>query len=274
MRFTLALPLLFTILTSFSSLAIAAPTIDLWPYWEKHTENSEKTIDHSEFSSVLQNNVVLDKSLNLTRVRYGSFSAEDKKTLKAYIKRLEGTKITQYNRDEQYAYWINLYNAVTVDLVVSNFPVESIKEIGGGFFSGGPWDEKLITVEKKRLTLNDIEHRILRPIWKNPLTHYGVNCASIGCPNLRMEAFTGENVLTALRANAEDYINSPRGVKFEGGALQASKIYNWFAVDFGSSEQAVISHIRQFAAPKLSAKLDAASGIGGYYYDWSLNGAK
>lgn len=270
MRFILA----FLLFAGFSGLASAAPEANLWAYWDKHAPDSEKTIDHSAFTQFLQNNVVVDNSLKLNRVRYGDVSAADKKSLKAYIKRLEATKITEYNRDEQYAYWINLYNAITVDLIVANFPVDSIKDIRGGLFSGGPWDEKLITVEGKRLTLNDVEHRILRPIWKNPLTHYGVNCASIGCPNLRMEAFTAENALESLRANAKDYVNSPRGVKFDGSALQASKIYNWFAVDFGGSEQALISHLRKYATPALSAKLDAANGVDGYYYNWSLNGAK
>lgn len=262
------------LLASFSHTALAAPSPDLWKYWSQHAPDNEKTIDHSAFTAFLQANTVKDEKLKLNRIRYGAVSSADKKTLKDYIKALESTKITQYNRGEQQAYWINLYNAVTVELVVDKYPVDTIRDIGGGLFSGGPWDEKLITVEGKAMTLNDIEHRVLRPIWPGPLNHYGVNCASIGCPNLRTEAYTAENLEESLRANAKAYVNSPRGVRFDDGDLQASKIYDWFSSDFGNSEQALISHLRQFAEPALSARLDAASGIDSYYYDWSLNGAE
>ncbi len=270
MRFTLA----FLVLIGFCSAALAAPQPELLPHWKNHAPDSEKSIDHSAVTGFLQKYVVADPKLKLNRVRYGAVSAADKKGLKTYIKQLEDTKITQYNRGEQRAYWINLYNAVTLDVVMDNYPVESIRKIGGSLFSGGPWDEKLITVEGKSLTLNEIEHEILRPIWPDPLNHYGVNCASIGCPNLRKEAYTSKNLMQALRANAKDYVNSPRGAKFNGDALEVSKIYDWFAVDFGGSEQAVISHLRKYAEPKLSAQLDAADGVSDYFYDWSLNDAK
>lgn len=270
MRFILAL----LTLTAFSGLALAAPEAEPWPYWEKHASDSEKTIDHAEFSQFLQKYVVEDKTLKLNRVRYSAVSDADKKKLKSYIKSLEEVKISEYDRDQQRPFWLNLYNAVTLDVVLDHYPVKSIRKIGGGLFGSGPWDEKLIQVEGKELSLNDVEHRILRPIWPDPLNHYGVNCASVGCPNLRKQAYTAGNFIQALRANAKDYINSPRGANFEGQSLALSNIYQWYAVDFGKSEQAIISHLRQYAAPELSAKLDAAQGVEDYYYDWSLNEAK
>lgn len=268
------LALAFVFLAGFAGIANAAPKPDLWKVWSAYAPDSTQTIDHTAFTQFLQKYVVKDTKLKLNRVRYSQVSNADKKALKAYIKRLEGIKITHYNRDVQRAYWMNLYNAETLNLVLEHYPVSSIKKIGGGFFSSGPWDEKLLTVEGKELSLNDIEHRILRPIWTDPLNHYGVNCASVGCPNLRMQAFTGKDVTKALRANATAYINSPRGVRFKDGKLEVSEIYDWFSVDFGGTQQAVISHLRQYAAPALSAKLDAAKGIDGYMYNWSLNDAK
>lgn len=268
MRFLFAVLLLALPL----GMATAAPSPDLWKYWSQHDNQNQENIDHAAFTRLLKKYVVADGSLN--RVRYGAVGKADKKALEDYIGRLEDTKITGYRKSEQQAYWINLYNAVTVDLIVENYPVKSIRKIGGGLFSAGPWDDKIITVEGKPMSLNDIEHRILRPLWKTPLNHYGVNCASIGCPNLRSQAYTGQNVTQALRANARDYINSARGAKFSNGELQVSKIYDWFNVDFGGSQTAVISHLRQYATPERSAKLDAAGGIDDYYYDWSLNDAK
>ncbi|MCV5656507.1 DUF547 domain-containing protein, partial [Escherichia coli] len=78
----------------------------------------------------------------------------------------------------------------------------------GGLFSFGPWDQDVIIINGKSLTLNDIEHRILRPIWQDPRTHYAVNCASLGCPNLQTQAFTAENTQALLESAAKTFINS------------------------------------------------------------------
>ena len=88
------------------------------------------------------------------------------------------------------------------------------------------------------LSLDDIEHGILRPIFRDPRVHYAVNCASIGCPNLRLDAFTGANLDKELDAGARDYINSPRGLAFPGGKTTASSIYKWFQEDFGGNQPA------------------------------------
>lgn len=124
--------------------------------------------------------------------RYAEVTKEDKTLLNDYLDQLSKLDPREFNRQEQYAYWVNLYNALTVKLILDNYPVASITKLGG-LFSFGPWDEKVFTVAGQTLTLNDIEHRILRPIWKDPRTHYAVNCASLGCPNLQSQAFTAQN---------------------------------------------------------------------------------
>ena len=112
-------------------------------------------------------------------------------------------------------YWINLYNAFTVHLILEHYPQDSIVDIRYGFFDFGPWDEKLLQIEDEEVSLNDIEHRILRPIWKDPRLHYALNCASLGCPNLQPESFYPGNVESLLNSRARDYINHPRGLRFE-----------------------------------------------------------
>ena len=102
--------------------------------------------------------------------------------------------ITDYNKKEQLAYWINLYNSLTIKVVLEHYPVKSIKEIKlSGIFKPGPWKKELVIIEGKKLSLDNIEHDILRPIWKDNRVHYAVNCASIGCPNLQNSAFTAKN---------------------------------------------------------------------------------
>lgn len=252
-----------------AGLAAAAPEAEPWPRWQAHDPTSEAVIDHGAWQAFLARYVVQDEALKLNRLRYRAVTDADRTALDAYIRRLGATEIATYNRDEQFAFWLNLYNAVTVALVLDAYPVKSIRDIGGGLFGRGPWDEEAVTVEGTTLTLNDIEHRILRPIWNDPLVHYGANCASVGCPNLL--AYTGADARQQLRDNARAYVNSPRGVRFADGRLIVSKLYEWYRADFGGSEAAVISHLRRFAAPALSARLDAADGIDEYVYEWGLN---
>lgn len=251
--------------------AAAAPEAEPWDRWRPHDPTSEATVDHGAWTAFLKRYVARDETLDLDRVRYAAVTDADRAALEAYIRRLENTAIADYDRDEQFAFWLNLYNAVTVRLVLDAYPVDSIRDIHGGLFDRGPWDREVTAVADTELTLNDIEHRILRPIWNDPLIHYGVNCASVGCPNLRTRAYTGAEVHMQLRENARAYVNSPRGVRIDDGRVVVSKIYDWYQEDFGGSEAGVISHLRRYAAPALSARLDAADGIDGYAYDWSLN---
>ena len=122
--------------------------------------------------------------------------------------------------------------------------------------------------------MDDIEHRILRPIWKDPRIHYGVNCASIGCPNLRRVAFTSENADGLLSQGAVEYVNHHRGAKVENGKLTVSSIYEWFQEDFGGNDRGVIEHLKKWAKPELLEKLKQVSKISNDNYDWSLNEAR
>lgn len=159
--------------------------------------------------------------------------------------------------------------------MLDNVPVRSIRDIdiSPGLFGDGPWGKKLATVEGVGLSLNAIEHRILRPIWRDPRIHYAVNCASIGCPNLQLHAFTADSLDQLLDKAAHDYVNHPRGCRIENGKLVVSSIYVWFQQDFGGNDQAVIGHLELYAESELKAKLLNATRIGAHQYDWQLNGA-
>jgi len=190
----------FLLLSGASS---AAPSAELWERWLNHEPDSELTIDHQAWSTFLNRYLKADHSDGVNRVAYSAVTEQDRQSLRDYIQRLSTAPVSTLNRSEQKAFWINLYNAITVDVVLTHYPVRSIKKIRlGGLFSG-PWDAPLVTIEGEALSLNDIEHRILRPIWRDPLIHYGVNCASLGCPNLLQEAYTGRNVDRLLAQNAK-----------------------------------------------------------------------
>lgn len=263
----LALPL-----TGFGSIErLFAPRKELWASWTANNPDSSTRIDHSAWSKFLENYLVPG---DVNRIRYAEVTPEDRRALDTYIAGLAALPISEFSRSEQLPYWINLYNALTVQLVLAHYPVESIRDIdiSPGLFSFGPWDKELITVESQRLTLNDIEHRILRPIWNDPRLHYTLNCAAVGCPNLQPTAFTVANTELFMQRGARDFING-RGVRIADGKLTVSSIYAWFTEDFGGNEAGVLDHLRRHAAPPLAAKLASFQGIDGDAYDWRLNDA-
>jgi hypothetical protein len=153
--------------------------------------------------------------------------------------------------------------------------VASIRDISvsPGLFSTGPWGKKLVAVENEPLSLDDIEHRILRPIWKDARIHYALNCAAVGCPDLQPVAFTAANTEALLEGAARAFVNHPRGVHIgDSGKLRVSSIYVWFKDDFGDgSDAAVIAHLARHAAPELRAKLAGIARIDDHGYDWAIN---
>jgi predicted TIM-barrel fold metal-dependent hydrolase len=181
--------------------------------------------------------------------------------------------VTRLSRAEQLPYWINLYNALTVRTVLAHYPVTSIRKIRPGWLSLGPWKEKWVEVEEYPISLDDIEHRILRPIWRDPRIQCAVNCASLGCPNLQPTAFTRANTEALLENAAGAYVNHPRSVSFRGPELVVSSIYRWFREDFGDSDAGILLYLRQHAEPDLAARLGEVVEIADDLYDWRLNGA-
>ena len=268
------------LLICLASSAQAAPKSEPWPRWQTHDETSTVRIDHADWDRLL-GTMVKPGSDGISRVAYGRVSAADKAALAAYVERLQAVPISRHARAEQRAYWINLYNAKTVQLVVQKYPIASIRDIrlGGSLvarFFGGPWSAKTLKVEGVELSLDDIEHRILRPIWRDPRTHYAVNCASIGCPNLAAQAYTAASMEAMLDEGAKAYINHPRAVTVEQGKLVVSSIYHWFIGDFGGNDAGILKHLGQYAAPAKRAELAAFKSLGDNSdrYDWGLNDAR
>jgi hypothetical protein len=259
-------------LTAMTVPAAAQPKPDLWPRWLAHDETSRLSIDHGPWQALLSRRVSLAAD-GVARFAYAETTRDEKAALKAYLAGLSRVAISGHARPEQRAYWINLYNALTVDLILDRFPVESIRDISisPGFFSVGPWGRKLIEVEGEVLSLDDIEHRILRPIWKDPRLHYALNCASLGCPNLQATAFAAANAEALLDAAAREFVNHPRAARMVNGRLVVSSIYVWFREDFGGTDDGVIRHLDAHADPPLKQALRSARSVSAHDYDWRLN---
>ena len=245
--------------------------------WDASDETSVERIDHGAWQEVLDGYVATDESgVNLVDYEGLAANADDTAKLNGYLEYLEGLDPRDYSRAEQMAYWINFYNALTVKVVLDAYPVETIRDIHEGLVPlTGPWEDVHARVAGEDLTLNHMEHGILRPIWQDERIHYAVNCAAYGCPHLLDTAFTAANTEELLEAGARAYVNNPRGVDVvDEDFIVISNLYDWYAEDFGHTEASAMQHLRKHADDELATFLESFEGAIEYDYDWSLNEQK
>ncbi|MDA0220755.1 MAG: DUF547 domain-containing protein [Proteobacteria bacterium] len=240
------------------------------PHWLVHSERATERVDHAPLAAFLARYRTIGPG-GIALVRYGAVTPDDRAALRDYLAGLAAAPVSTLSRPEQFAFWVNLYNGLTIELILAHYPVASIRDIGGGLFTIGPWRDDVTVVEGRTLSLDAIEHGILRPVWRDPRIHYAVNCASLGCPDLADVPWSATPEAMLDRAAAA-YVNHPRGVAFDSrGGLVVSSIYRWFREDFGDSAAGVLDHLRRHAAPALAARLDAVERIADHAYDWRLN---
>jgi len=256
--------------TTIERAALPDPVL-LGPAWQRAIPVERNTIDHASWDTFLRAYLSTDAQ-GINRVAYARVTDGDREKLRLYLSALQEVSPASLTRDQQLAYWINLYNAQTVELVLDAYPVGSILSIKDGLLPIGPWNRKVVTVDGQALSLNDIEHRIIRPVFREARIHYALNCAATSCPNLSPKAWRADGLDAALSAAERDYVNDPRGVTINAdGTITLSKIYAWFREDFGKTEADIIARLAAVADPELREKLSGRQQVARYQYDWSLN---
>lgn len=244
---------------------------DLAAVYSAFSEGSTQAIDHSLWAAFLERFAALSND-GIVRVRYGAVDAPARADLKRYLEALAAVMVSDYGRAEQFSFWINFYNALTMEVVLAHYPVASIRDIdiSPGLFANGPWGKKLVRVMGQDLSLDNIEHDILRVLWREPRVHYAANCAAIGCPNLTLTPYRGAALEAQLVAAAQDYIRHERGVYFGDGGLKLSRLYDWYKEDFGNRAE-LFSHIGRHLREPEKSRLAGYDGGIDYEYDWALN---
>jgi hypothetical protein len=214
---------------------------------------------------------LLSKYIKDGVVDYQGFKDEEER-LDAYLKVLERTDTSKLSRDEQLAFYINAYNATTIKFILTAYPgIESIWDLGGRFFNK-PFDKKIVRIEGKTISLDDLEHGIIRPRFKEPRVHFAVNCASKSCPPLISEPYQGSTLDMQLTSVTRAFLNDPEKNYLDGKKLHVSKIFKWFKEDFNDD---VVGFVIQFADEDLKGKLVKNRDkikVKHLDYDWSLNG--
>ena len=266
------LVLIAVALAGYKLLILDRNKSELDERWVNSNEDSTEIIDHSNWQAILDDYLVADTDSGVNLFDYGGLLDDGREALDEYVSSLTASDPLLFSRSEQKAFWINLYNAATVALILDNYPLTSITNVKGEVGSFGPWDNDAVTVNGINLSLNDIEHRIIRPLYNDYRIHFAVNCASIGCPNLATEAFTAANMDQQLDAAAAEYLNHPRGLQLESDQLQLSSLFKWYAADFGTNQQEVLDTLGRHINTDVKSALSQYNGSPGYEYDWGLNG--
>ena len=259
--------------------------------------NALAQFDHSHkaWDALLKKNIVVVQGGKTSQARYAGFKQEEA-ALKSYTESL--SKVTEaefkaFSKTQQMAFLINAYNALTVQLILTKYPdLKSIKDLGGAFSS--PWKQKFFKLMGNDSTLDQIEHEMLRKkgVYDEPRVHYAVNCASIGCPALREEAFTADKLDAQLEEQARRFLSDRSRNRYnaQNESLEVSKIFDWFKEDWQSGykgigkDQSPVTSREQFFgkyAALLSDKPDEQKLISEgkvpirfLDYDWNLNDAK
>ncbi|MFT6001199.1 MAG: hypothetical protein ACI81P_003668 [Neolewinella sp.] len=204
-------------------------------------------------------NTLLKQYVNSAgNVNYAAFKKDEAK-LDIYLAELSGNSPTSdWTRREGMAYWINAYNAATIKLILRNWPLKSIMDLHGG----KPWDVKWIELGGKTYSLNNIEHDILRPRYKDPRIHFAVNCAATSCPPIPNKAFTPSNLTSLMDARARAFIRNP-AYNTIGETVAVSNIFDWYGEDFGD--------LREYLNKYATTPIPEGKEIGFKAYDWALN---
>ena len=193
------------------------------------------------------------------KVNYTGLKA-NKSKLEGYLNDLKNNPPqNDWSRIKTMAYWINAYNAFTVKLILDNYPVSSINKLEGG----KPWDKKWIKIGNNTYSLNNIENDILRPKYKDPRIHFAVNCAAKSCPPLLNRAWTEDNLNSNFEKQAKEFINNSNYNKITASKVQVSKIFEWYAADFGN----LTDYLNKYA----STKINSNAKVEYLEYNWDLN---
>ena len=253
---------MMAILQTVSPLVLAK---DIRGYFAQNNQASDAVVDHEEFNQFLSQRILsLEDGVN--RLHYREILKDNKDVLKPYLAQMAQIEVTNYNRKEQLAYWINLYNAIVINMVLQEYPIKTIKDVKS------PWRSKQITVENHALSLDNIEHGIIRAVFQDFRIHFAINSAAYGSGVLRQTVYTGDNLERNLEQVTKEFLSHDRGLSITGKRVQVSTIFKWYRDDFGDSDAGILALIKRYTSDAKRTQLGNRKIVRfNYKFDWQLN---
>ncbi len=249
----------------FQTSANAAPKAKEIKFWNDSEKLSQLAFDDSKWVSILETYVIKNHPSGVNRFDYQAVTDADKVKLNEFIDYMQQLDPRQLNKAWQKAYWLNLFNAALIQEVLESEPESSMREMGRGL-----WRSNRLYISMQKISLDDIEHGILRPIFNDPRVHFSLAAGTVGSASIPDVSFNGRNVEDLLESNTREFLNHDRGVMLSDRGVVLSSIFKWYVDDFGGDYESV----KQFIIPYLSdsmARALSASNRARYNYDWSLN---
>jgi len=262
----------WSLITLVSCESNAGTDVKVGHSWPAAQRVSMDQINHAAWDSLLRKHVDSQGYVNYPAWHK---SREDQAALDQYIQHLSQADLQKpASHDAQLAFWINAYNAVTINGILREYPTTSIRNHTAKVFGYNIWDDLLLTVGDRTYSLNQMEHDVLRKM-KEPRIHFAIVCASIGCPPLLNEAYVANQLDSQLTANARRFFADPKKFRYDASRkqIETSPIFKWFAEDFGADRAAQLRTIAPFLPNEAAKKLanDKTTTVKYLDYDWKLN---
>jgi hypothetical protein len=250
---------------TLTAVAVVVPGLNPVPTPTYAVAATSAMVDHSAFDKLLHKHVNAQGLVD-----YKGFKA-DEAAFNQYLAMLsKNPPAANWPKNDQMAYWINAYNAYTIRLILDHYPVESIKDIGSKIkipFVTTPWAAKFFSIGGEKMSLDNIEHGILRKKFDDPRIHFSLVCASMSCPRLRNEAYTADKLNAQLEDQGHDFLNNPAKNKIGKSEAQLSKYFDWYKGDWEKNGQTVVKWVNRYS----NTKIDGNTKISYLDYNWSLN---
>lgn len=256
-----------------STSIFAATPAKMIEFWNDFEEDSQMQVDHSRLQSLFDEYLDDQHSSGIYRFDYEAVTPGDRQKLKAYLDYLQLMDPRQLNRAEAKAFWVNLFNAVTLDAILDDYassPVESIRDVRSGMFTPGPWERKSVTLLTKELSLEQIQNGVLRAIWQDPRIHFALVYASLGSPNMPKTVLDGDNNEALLNEWQDAFLKHSRAVRVENDEIVLSRIFDWYDTDFAQDREGLLRYLSQYTTDAMARVIGNLSDVR-FEYDWTLN---
>lgn len=253
---------------------LGAPTAlaqDKFDVFNTHNEASTQSVSYAEFDEFLR--VFSVRKGGRLTFNYSAMRPQGVRYLNAYATSLSGLTPSQWSRQEQLAYWLNLHNVLVIRAIAAQSPGRSLKdERWDGDEPGEMWTRKRLSVEGVSLSIDDIEQKILFSKFDNPNIIYGLYQGVRGGPNMSPVSFTGANVEQELKSLGEDFVNNRKNVRVRSANVRVSLIYHWYKdAAFDGDDGKIIEHVRSLAKSGLQGDLEDVTSVGEQRFSYAVD---
>ena len=263
--------LIILVVLTVSGRAAAAVPMNQIDFWNDSEPSSLIDLDHSAFEDILKKYVATDHPSDISRFNYTAVTQADFAKLNEYLTYLQFMEPRQLTEAEAKAFWINLYNAATLKMVLEAFIDNgSVSKIKARGLPARRWRRDIVTIAQQDMSLEDIMNGVIRPMYKDPRVHYALFFCALGGPDMPTEVFKGDNNEELLSALETNYLQESRAVRVEGDQLVLSEIFKEYDTDFAQSQGALLEYLKSKVSEEVAGLIDTASKVR-YEYDTTVN---